>query len=167
MARKFIHCFNCNDIKWADHVVGFNYQCVECDSDIDLRKSKIYEKKQRDKLKLEKGKVYIKGVTDKVKPQKKSKRVEDKAYLQFIREQRCLVSNYECQTYAIHAHHHERVSQLGSDHSAIPLCAFHHMKLHTSGVDSFATKYKIDYDAQIKRLNLLYKIKTGLDLSKK
>lgn len=166
MQKKFIHCFTCDDFRWADQMHRLNYRCRECESVIDLRLSKEHERKERKRLSLEKGKVFIKGKYEGngSRPGKKGKRIIDKVYLDFIREQVCLIQNHECQTYVIHAHHHERVSQLGSDYTAVPLCALHHMKLHTMGIDSFIKKYGIDFEAQVSRLNILYKIRTGKEI---
>lgn len=162
MGRKFIHCFTCNDTRWADHVVGFNYECHECDSVIDLRKSKVHEKKERERLKLVKGKVYIKGKTvDK----KARKREVDESYLDFIREQPCLVSDGNCNSKS-HAHHLITQGACGSDYTAIPLCMKHHtFGIHTMGVLSFCKHYRIDPIVQVKRLWILYKIRWGKEIS--
>lgn len=151
MDKKFLHCSSCEDKKWHDKILGLNYQCRGCDLITHLSKLKNNEAKLKKNLKESKGKEIVKV--------KKEKREIDDNYLKFIRSLPCLVNNEECFG-VIEAHHQERKSQLGSDYSAIPLCHKHHIGgVHLMGVDSFARRYSIDYDAQIKRLNILYKLK--------
>jgi hypothetical protein len=152
MDKKFLHCLSCQDKKWHDKILGLNYKCRECEKITHLSIIKNFEKKFKDSLKKEKGK--------EIEKVKKEKREVDEDYLFFIRNLPCLVSNEECFG-IVHAHHHDRKSQLGSDYSAVPLCHKHHIGgVHLMGVESFSRRYLIDFEAQIKRLLILYKLKS-------
>lgn len=151
MDKKFLHCLSCSDKKWHDRVLGLNYKCRECEKITHLSIIKNFEKKIKESLKKEKGK--------EIEKVKKEKREINEDYLSFIRALPCLVNNEECFG-IVHAHHHDRKSQLGSDYSAVPLCFNHHHKLHSAGVKYFSNRYKIDFESQIKRLLVLYKLKS-------
>lgn len=89
---------------------------------------------------------------------KKEVREVDEAYLRFIRSLPCLVQDNEC-VGSIHAHHTISRGAGGSDYTCIPLCFFHHHEVHTCGKQTFANIHKFDYEKQINRLKLLYKLK--------
>lgn len=82
----------------------------------------------------------------------------DAKYLQFVREQECLI----CHISPCDPHH---VNQKGissggmslkiSDYRTIPLCRLHHSESHSIGHASMQEKHGIDYREQI--INMLEK----------
>ena len=70
---------------------------------------------------------------------KKTSRIKDEAYLDFVRE-------YGCGVCLNSAEPHHLVSRGagGSDYTAIPLCREHHTELHQYGKGLFEDKHHID-----------------------
>lgn len=60
-------------------------------------------------------------------------------YLDFIREQPCVVSGVN----GVDAHHVLRKSQSSNDYLCVPLDHALHMELHSTGVETFERKYSI------------------------
>lgn len=102
----------------------------------------------------------------------KQPRIEDKAYLEFIRHEQCLA----CKTYAgsgyikswnggrIEAHHPKHTEYGGNlgwnvkadDKTAMPLCHSHHRESENMGEDRFYKKYGINPQAEAIRLQKKY-----------
>lgn len=72
----------------------------------------------------------------------------DKKYLEWIRQQPCVVTGNPCNN---DAHHVIFKSQAKNDYSAIPLRHDEHMKLHNhkEGVDGYAEDNDIDFSVII------------------
>ena len=84
----------------------------------------------------------------------KNKREVDKAYLQYIREQPCLV--WDCPNKSV-VHHHPSIGAGGSDYTALPLCVDHHiLGVHQMGKGLFQKKYRIDFNRERVRLLIGY-----------
>ncbi len=73
-------------------------------------------------------------------PQPKKIRETDENYLDFIREQPCLV----CLDPIVEPHHTKTVGAGGSDYNAVPLCRRCHASAHYSGTHFFFKKKGID-----------------------
>lgn len=75
-------------------------------------------------------------------------------YLDFIRQQPCVVSGF-C---AVVAHHTSKagVALKGSDYLTVPLTPELHSELHTIGQESFQRKYNVDFSVCITRLLSAY-----------
>ncbi len=80
---------------------------------------------------------------------------EDKPYLAYIHEQRCLV----CRRWPVHAHHEPSKGMGGgrdwSDRQTLPLCEKHHQGrggIHDLGAEGFAKAYRLDLEAEMERL---------------
>lgn len=89
---------------------------------------------------------------------KKQTREEDETYLRFIRGQTCLMHGANCFG-IIHAHHVVSRGAGGSDYTCVPLCFYHHQKIHLSGKETFQRLENVDLEKHIKRLNLLFKLR--------
>lgn len=74
-------------------------------------------------------------------------RMKDRAYLDWIRRQPCLVDYVVAQ-----AHHTRSVGAGGSDFRSVPLCHNHHRKLHRMGRSSFEEKHRLDLNEEVIRL---------------
>jgi hypothetical protein len=88
----------------------------------------------------------------------KSPVVRDKTYLQWIREQGCII----CRTREnVHAHHEggRGMAIKASDRDAIPLCFSHHRERHDNGKVTFWRGY--DVAEIISRLNAAYDTRSG------
>lgn len=84
----------------------------------------------------------------------KPKREVDKTYLQYIREQPCLV--WDCPNKSV-AHHDPSVGAGGSDYLSLPLCVDHHIPgVHQMGKGLFQKKYRIDFNRERVRLLIGY-----------
>lgn len=70
----------------------------------------------------------------------KQPRQEDSDYLDFIRDKNCLVANKSC-IGEIAPHHTISRGAWGSDHRAIPLCAFHHLEIEQRGINFMQETY--------------------------
>ena len=81
-------------------------------------------------------------------PNPKQKRQTDKAYLKYIRQQPCLVSNHEC--LGDITYHHTMGKMF--DYLTVPLCVLHHTQCHAIGKQTFQDKYEIDFSVEIIRL---------------
>lgn len=89
----------------------------------------------------------------KICPNPKIKRQEDKAYLEYIRNQKCLVNDPECLGDITYHHTHGKVF----DYLTVPLCVRHHIPgVHTLGTDTFQKWYMIDFQIEIIRLLKAY-----------
>lgn len=88
----------------------------------------------------------------------KVKPIRDPEYLEFIRSQPCIV----CQSYPPSEPHHLQAKGHGGrgrktdDIRTLPLCHKHHYEMHFCGRETFATKYGVDYERVLLRLNLIY-----------
>ena len=78
-------------------------------------------------------------------PQPKHKPWRSKKYLDYIREQTCLICG-ENQTEAHHTKifNHGGKSRKPSDYWCIPLCMEHHNEIHNKGVKTFYKSYEVD-----------------------
>jgi hypothetical protein len=74
----------------------------------------------------------------------------DTPHLQWVRAQECCVPGCKVQT--IHAHHIRTSANSGTaltppDQWAVPLCFFHHRRLHYVGQETFQKVYGVDLEA--------------------
>ncbi|MCK4669546.1 DUF968 domain-containing protein [Candidatus Bathyarchaeota archaeon] len=81
----------------------------------------------------------------------KPKREIDKAYLQYIRSQHCIVSNQKAEP-----HHTRSRGAGGSDYLSVPLSHILHVECHAIGQATFQEKYRVSFDRAIERLLLDY-----------
>lgn len=77
----------------------------------------------------------------------KPSRLKDRAYLDWIRRQPCLIDHV-----AAHAHHTTAVGAGGSDYRAVPLCPKHHMEAHRLGRSRFEERHRLDLNEEVIRL---------------
>lgn len=95
------------------------------------------------------------------KPTKKAKqkrnRETDKEYVSWIHQWPCCAC--KSKNRAIHAHHTDRRSQLGSDRTCVPLCYTCHNELHTKGVKTFEAKYRLNFKEIVSEFNLKFERK--------
>lgn len=89
----------------------------------------------------------------------KQKRLVDKTYLKYIRDQPCLINNLDCIGDVVY-HHTISVGAGGSDYFAVPLCHFHHIPgVHSMGSVTFQDVHEIDFNDEIIRLLNAYQEK--------
>ena len=77
----------------------------------------------------------------------KPKRIEDKEYLEYIREHNCLL----CRNMG-EPHHLTTRGGYGSDYTAVPLCRKHHTYWHDFGNTVFEVTYEINTWKEAHRL---------------
>lgn len=88
------------------------------------------------------------------KKQKRNREL-DPDYLKFIAGWPCCVPN--CGAWPVEVHHVDKKSHLGSDRSAVPLCAMDHRgRLHSQGEKTWTERWGINWEDQIKKYNDLY-----------
>jgi len=88
----------------------------------------------------------------------KEKRIEDPAYIAWIKTISCLIGKCPVHSTQSDPHHvnkkgHGSMASRTDDTRAIPLCNHHHREFHQIGRDSFAKKHSIDYEILIEALN--------------
>jgi len=71
----------------------------------------------------------------------KNKRWESPDYLNYIREQPCLIPSCNCQA---EPHHYITRGAGGGDEYAMPLCREHHTAIGNMGRDTFFKGYGLD-----------------------
>ncbi len=84
----------------------------------------------------------------------KKVREEDPDYLKWIKWHACLLLARDTCLGPIDPHHVTPVSLGGSDRETLPLCRLHHDLANRR--EWFENLYKIDFDAEIGRLNGIY-----------
>ena len=88
----------------------------------------------------------------------KEVRIEDPEYHKWIWTLRCTVES--CQKPGEPHHVNEKgKGSMGSktdDTREIPLCHSHHVEIHQAGRDTFASRYNLNYEKEIRRLNKLW-----------
>ncbi len=89
----------------------------------------------------------------------KPKREKDAAYLEFIRQQPCLVCG---ETEGIDAHHvlergQGKVGSKADDRRSVSLCREAHQQYHQLGRARFEEMHGLDLEVEIQRLNRLYR----------
>lgn len=87
----------------------------------------------------------------------------DREYLDWIKEQRCVV----CNDTPCDPAHTTTVGANGSDYDAIPLCRLHHSEQHSRGVKTFAELYCFSYTLNIRHYNGNYKILTNNEIRRR
>ena len=75
----------------------------------------------------------------------KQKRWTSKKYLDFVRQQLCII----CGRSPVEAHHVKTIGSGGDDTFAVPLCIEHHCIIHTIGIKSFQKKYDVNIYEQL------------------
>jgi hypothetical protein len=80
-------------------------------------------------------------------------RIEDPAYLRFIRSHPCMIANRECRG-MIDPHHVGHYGQArANDRRAAPLCRVHHDEVTLIHNGPFQEKYGVSFEAAITGLN--------------
>ena len=80
-------------------------------------------------------------------------RIEDPAYLRFIRSQACMISDRKCRG-QIDPHHVGHYGQArANDRKAVPLCRLHHDEAQSIHNWKFEEKYGVSFEAAIIGLN--------------
>lgn len=111
-----------------------------------------------------------------IKSYPKHPRIEDKAYLEFIRHEPCLVCEKGfylkmlALSFIIDPHHPELTKFGGNlggnvkadDKKAMPICRGHHTELGNLGEERFYKKYGIDPATEINRLQLKCEVENDL-----
>ena len=83
-------------------------------------------------------------------------RIEDPAYLRWIRLLACLIGSRECRG-SSDPHHVGHFGQARrNDHRAVPLCRIHHDENERLNNGPFEEKYGVDFEAEIIRLRAEY-----------
>jgi hypothetical protein len=99
------------------------------------------------------------GSTNLVYPQR------DPAYLNFVREQPCLVFRCGQRTEVHHAKRDWQPvsdgggSKKGSDYCAVSLCRAHHMELHALGQGAWSDRHGVDVERSIVGLLVRYLVR--------
>ncbi len=84
-------------------------------------------------------------------------RIDDPAYLRWIRSLACMIGNRDCRG-SSDPHHVGHYGQARSnDHKAVPLCRVHHDEAERINDGPFEEKYGVSFEAAIERLNEGYK----------
>lgn len=83
------------------------------------------------------------------------------AYLEYIREQQCLVCGGAGGPSQAHHEDGHGTSIKGSDFHALPLCSGHHRKRHDKGRTRFWDEHNIDPTAEMMRLLEWYLVFNG------
>lgn len=91
-------------------------------------------------------------------PNPKSKREVDKKYLDYVKKQTCLAFGL-CVGWE-EPYHVKTKGAGGSDRSTVPLCRKHHSECHQIGSVTFQSKYGINFNNEIKRLQREYEKRT-------
>ena len=90
----------------------------------------------------------------------KHKPDRNSTYLDFVRNHQCCVCVLAFHRSAMDTHvHHIHAHAMGakcSDYFVCPLCPRHHREIHDIGRKRFAEKYKIDLDAEAKKLRAIF-----------
>ena len=87
-------------------------------------------------------------------------RIEDPAYLRFIRSQPCMIADRKCRG-QIDPHHVGHYGQArANDRNAVPLCRVHHDEATLIHNGPFQERYGVSFSAAIEGLNEEYKCKT-------
>jgi len=85
-------------------------------------------------------------------------RIEDPAYLRWIRSQPCMIGNRDCR--GLSDPHH--VGHLGqarkNDYNAVPLCRVHHDEVTKIHNGPFEERYGVSFSAAIQGLNEEYRL---------
>ena len=90
----------------------------------------------------------------------KPARILDKDYRDWIKSLPCLLCLFPySDPHHVNPKGHGGKGTKTDDSRAIPLCNHHHREFHQIGRETFAKKYRIDYEKIIKTLNKLYKEK--------
>ena len=84
-------------------------------------------------------------------PQPKIKREIDKAYLQYIKKQPCIITGQKAEP-----HHTQTRGAFGSDYSAVPLSRIPHSECHYIGQHTFQKKYGISFNESVTKLLINY-----------
>lgn len=88
-------------------------------------------------------------------------RIEDPAYLRWIRSLGCLIANRDCRG-SSDPHHVGHFGQARrNDHKAVPLCRIHHDENERLNNQPFEEKYGIEFHAEIVRLQTEYQQRRG------
>src|ERR1041385_153267 len=93
----------------------------------------------------------------------KPKRITNRAYLKWIKEQPCLTCKCSNNPYSLIDAHHVlpkmggKVGSKTDDTRAVPLCRDAHRDYHDNGREEFEKNYEIDLEAEIARLNAEYR----------
>jgi hypothetical protein len=74
----------------------------------------------------------------------------DRKYIVWLHGFRCCVKG--CEGWPVHAHHVKTRGSGGSDRTAIPLCAQHHVKVHTNGKSACEKKWGKGFFARMIKL---------------
>ena len=83
-------------------------------------------------------------------------KIEDPAYLRWIRALPCLIGNRECRG-SSDPHHVGHYGQARrNDHNAVPLCRIHHDENERLNNAPFEEKYGLDFEVEIARLRAEY-----------
>lgn len=100
---------------------------------------------------------YVRMRVRAIKP--KRGRIQDEAFLAFVRAQPCLVHSPECK-WRVEAHH---IGRPRDDRRVVPLCAWHHREgpdaVHVLGAREFERKFNVDFRAAIRSLNVAWETK--------
>ena len=73
-------------------------------------------------------------------------KLQSKKYEKYIKEKPCTV----CGQTPVDAHHMEAVGMGGAnrdgykDYSCVPLCRYHHSEYHSTGINYFESRYKVN-----------------------
>jgi len=84
----------------------------------------------------------------------KPKREKSKKYLEYIKTLPCCCRDHTC-TGDVVPHHTTTKKVGGSDYDTIPLCATHHLWVHSIGKTTFQDKHGCSFEEEI------YKCRTG------
>jgi hypothetical protein len=93
-------------------------------------------------------------------------RLEDPAYLRFIRRQPCILTGTASEAAHIVPPGHDKMGSKVSDYRTIPLSSTMHRAYHKLGRWSFEEKYNVDLDLEQLRFLEMYlsALKEGEDL---
>lgn len=112
------------------------------------------------KTRLKSGKPLKRTTKLKAKGKRRFKASEEQPYLAYIRSQPCLLAGrswfgrnggehvHRCNSPS-DPHHVKTKGAGGHDRDTVPLCRAAHTEVHTIGTQSFATRYGLDWTAEL------------------
>lgn len=160
LKKKWLWCGDCGKVTWAIQVDRVMFKCKSEEHKIHLLTAQKYQKELRYKKMVKsrrsagtyKTKAEIQIEKDIKEGQR---RTVDKRYLWWLHSFTCCIPG--CHVWPVHAHHVERLSQGGSDRSAIPVCGKHHIQwIHGKGVRFCEELWKIEFGVFVLEYNEKY-----------
>lgn len=149
--KQMLFCQSCQS-ETRCSTIDFRTALCPCGERVDVRTAKNIASAERKQARVERAKelgTYA-SISSRKRLRETRKREVDHEYIRWIHGWGCIV----CDSWPVHAHHVDKRSRLGSDRSALPICASHHIGgIHTKGEKTCAAQWGIDFEKLIKQFN--------------